>query len=60
MSAEIMSVNREKQVQVHNGWVMLPIVLALIFGGPAVFIYSLAWESRLWAIPTGDAFGWGY
>src|ERR1019366_1803943 len=42
MNAEITSVNREKPVQVHSGWVMLPIVLLLIFGGPAVFIYSIA------------------
>src|SRR5512140_21375 len=42
MNAEITSVNREKPVQVLSGWVMLPVVLALIFGGPAVFIYSLA------------------
>jgi regulator of protease activity HflC (stomatin/prohibitin superfamily) len=42
MNAEVTSVNREKQVKVLSGWVMLPIVLILLIGGPAVFIYSIA------------------
>ena len=42
MNTEITSVNREKTVQVLSGWVMLPVVLTLIIGGPAVFIYSIA------------------
>ena len=42
MNAEITSVNREKTAQVLSGWVMLPVVLILIFGGPTVFIYSIA------------------
>jgi len=41
MNAEITSVNREKSVQVLSGWVMLPVVLILMFGGPAMFIYSI-------------------
>ena len=32
----------KSQSQVLSGWVMLPIVLILIIGGPAVFIYSIA------------------
>ena len=40
MNAEVTSVNREKPVQVLSGWVMLPVVLMLIIGGPAVFISS--------------------
>jgi regulator of protease activity HflC (stomatin/prohibitin superfamily) len=42
MNAGITSVNREKQVQVHSGWVMLPVALILIIGGLVVFIYSIA------------------
>jgi regulator of protease activity HflC (stomatin/prohibitin superfamily) len=42
MNVEITSVNREKAVQVLSGWVMLPVVLLLMVGGPAVFIYSIA------------------
>jgi len=42
MNAEITSVNREKSVQVLSGWVMLPVVLILMFGGPILFIYSIA------------------
>jgi regulator of protease activity HflC (stomatin/prohibitin superfamily) len=41
MNTEVTSVNREKSVQVLSGWVMLPVVLILIFGGPAVFIHSI-------------------
>ncbi len=37
-----MSVNRENDVKVHNGWVMLPLVLGLLLGSIAVFIYSIA------------------
>jgi regulator of protease activity HflC (stomatin/prohibitin superfamily) len=42
MNTEIASVNREKTVQVLSGWVMLPVVLTLMFGGPVVFIYAIA------------------
>ena len=36
------SVNREQQARVFSGWLMLPVVLLLILGSPAVFIYSIA------------------
>ncbi|MEI6779659.1 MAG: SPFH domain-containing protein [Verrucomicrobiota bacterium] len=42
MNTETTSVNREKPVQLLSGWAMLPVVLALIIGGPAVLIYSIA------------------
>jgi regulator of protease activity HflC (stomatin/prohibitin superfamily) len=42
MNTEVTSVNREKSVQVLSGWVMLPVVLILMIGGPAAFIYSIA------------------
>ena len=37
-----MSTNRERELQVHNGWVMLPIVIALMLGSVAVFVLSIA------------------
>jgi regulator of protease activity HflC (stomatin/prohibitin superfamily) len=42
MNTEIASVNREKPVQVLSGWIMLPVVILLMLGGPVVFIYSIA------------------
>lgn len=32
--------NREKVVQVQNGWLMLPVVLGLLFGSIALLFYS--------------------
>ena len=61
MNTEITSVNREKPVQVLSGWVMLPVVLILMFGGPAVFIYSIAaGVERCWPSLSGDSLCWGY
>ncbi len=42
MNTETSSVNREQQVKVLSGWLMLPVVLLLVFGGPVVFVYSIA------------------
>src|ERR1017187_4995794 len=42
MNTEIASVNHEKPVQVLSGWIMLPVVILLMLGGPVVFIYSIA------------------
>lgn len=36
-----LSANRERVVQVQNGWVLLPIVLALVLGSIALFIWSI-------------------
>lgn len=41
MNAETNSVNHEQQVKVLSGWVMLPVVIALILGGPAVLIHAI-------------------
>jgi regulator of protease activity HflC (stomatin/prohibitin superfamily) len=38
--------NREQTVTVHNGWVMLPIVLLTELGGVALLIYSLVQSER--------------
>ena len=42
MNTQRMSVNRERSLTVHNGWVMLPIVIGLLLGSIAVFVYSIA------------------
>ena len=61
MNTEINSVNREKAVQVLSGWVMLPVVIILMIGGPAVFIYSFPdGRQSCRAIPPGDYLCWGY
>ena len=36
------SVNREQPMKVFSGWLMLPVVVLLILGGPPLFIYSIA------------------
>jgi len=41
MNAQTITVNRERNANVLNGWVMLPFVLLLLFGGIALFILFL-------------------
>src|SRR5215472_9064515 len=41
MNTEVVSVNRERPVQVLNGWAMLVVVILLMLGGPALFIYAI-------------------
>ncbi len=41
MNTEPLTLSRERLVKARNGWIMLPIVLALFFGGLALFIYSI-------------------
>jgi regulator of protease activity HflC (stomatin/prohibitin superfamily) len=53
MTVQQPAVNRERQTRVLNGWLMLPIVLLLLLGGVALFIYSIvagenAAEQPLW------------
>ncbi len=54
MNTEIASVNREKPVQVLSGWIMLPVVILLMLGGPTVFIYSISEGSNA----VGHPFWW--
>jgi regulator of protease activity HflC (stomatin/prohibitin superfamily) len=42
MASETSSLNREKTVQVHNGWVMLVLLIALLLADIACFIFSIA------------------
>jgi regulator of protease activity HflC (stomatin/prohibitin superfamily) len=42
MNSETSTINRDRQVKVLNGWVMLPVVILLLLGGVALFIFSIA------------------
>ncbi len=42
MNTESLAVNRERVVQVFNGWVMLPLLIGSLLGDIALFIYSIA------------------
>jgi regulator of protease activity HflC (stomatin/prohibitin superfamily) len=42
MTPQEASSNRERVVTVANGWVMLPVLLALLLGDFGMFIYSIA------------------
>ncbi len=46
MNNEMPSANREKVVNVHNGWVMLPIVILMMLGALAAIIYSIVVGAR--------------
>lgn len=41
MKTESVTVNRERQVAVKNGWIMLPISILWILAGPAMLISSI-------------------
>jgi regulator of protease activity HflC (stomatin/prohibitin superfamily) len=41
MNADNPTINRERIVNVFNGWVMLPIVAFLLLGAAALFVYSI-------------------
>lgn len=42
MNESILNTNRERPVRVQNGWVMLPVLIALELGSIALFIYAIA------------------
>jgi regulator of protease activity HflC (stomatin/prohibitin superfamily) len=42
MSPNVNSTNRERVVHVANGWIMLVVLFALLFGGIGLIIYSIA------------------
>jgi regulator of protease activity HflC (stomatin/prohibitin superfamily) len=56
MNNSINTSNREKVVQVHNGWTMLPVVLGLLLGSIALFIYSLAAGAKVQEHPIWPLF----
>ncbi len=42
MNSQILTANREREVGVLNGWVMLPSLIGLLLGDITLFIYSIA------------------
>jgi regulator of protease activity HflC (stomatin/prohibitin superfamily) len=54
MNAESTKVNREVQVGVFSGWVMLPLAIFLVVAGVALLIYSIVGGAR-----TGGQPWWG-
>ncbi len=48
--------NREQIVTVLNGWLMLPVVLALFFGSIAAFIYSIVAGVKNYGAPMWPLF----
>jgi regulator of protease activity HflC (stomatin/prohibitin superfamily) len=42
MKDGLQTTNREREISLFSGWLMLPIVIALFLGGIALFIYSIA------------------
>ena len=41
MNAESMTVNKEREVHVLSGWLMLPVAIALLLGAIAMVVYSI-------------------
>ncbi|MDB6021514.1 MAG: Band 7 protein, partial [Pedosphaera sp.] len=55
MNSETQAANHEIEVQVHNGWLMLPLLICLLLGDIAVFIYSIGAGAKdnghpIWAL----------
>jgi regulator of protease activity HflC (stomatin/prohibitin superfamily) len=46
MKTESVTVNRERQVEVKNGWLMLPISIIWVLAGPAMLISSIVFGVR--------------
>lgn len=46
MNAESVPTNREREIAVMSGWVMLPVVIVTLLGGVALFIYSIVAGNR--------------
>jgi regulator of protease activity HflC (stomatin/prohibitin superfamily) len=56
MNTPTETVNRERAVRVCNGWVMLPINILLILGGPALLVYSIVQGERRHGDPIWGLF----
>ena len=42
MNSQILTANREREVSLPNGWVMLPLLIGLLLGDFALLFYSIA------------------
>ena len=47
MNASILTANREREVRVQNGWLMLPLLIGFLLGDIALCIYSIAAAARI-------------
>ncbi len=56
MNAEPNALNREREVEVFNGWVMLPLLIGLLLGDIALCIYSIAAGVRVGEPPIWSLF----
>lgn len=56
MNESIFTSNRERAVSVHNGWVMLPVAIALELGSMALFIYAIATSDQNQGHPNWPLF----
>src|SRR5881394_4373877 len=56
MNDSILNTNREHTVTVKNGWTMLPVIIAILFGSLALFIYSIATSDQNGGHPNWPLF----
>jgi regulator of protease activity HflC (stomatin/prohibitin superfamily) len=56
MNAERYATNREREVEVRNGWVMLPVVILILLGGISLLIYGIALGASHGGPPYWPAF----
>ena len=56
MNATTSTTNRERLTQVQNGWVWLPLVLGLLLGSIALFIYSIVEGDKTGGPPVWSLF----
>ena len=56
MKTETTAMNREQQVNVPNGWVMLPVAIFCLIGGVALVIYSIVIGVRAGSHPSWALF----
>lgn len=56
MISEQFTSNRETEVQVQNGWVMLPVVIGCYIGAITLLVCSIVYGARMHAPPLWSAF----
>lgn len=56
MNAMTLETNRERAVNVHNGWILLPIIILLGLGSIVTFIYSIATSDQNGGHPNWPLF----
>ncbi|HOW64114.1 MAG TPA: SPFH domain-containing protein [Candidatus Paceibacterota bacterium] len=51
MNTERSACNREREVEVFNGWALLPLVILVLLGGIALLIFGIAYGERHGGVP---------